>query len=58
MITTLTRTDVIVGNCAKYYVQKNITAIVENRIAENKKTTIVDMGCGDGTKWRWMAEKS
>jgi hypothetical protein len=38
-------------------VQKNITAIVESRIAEGRPTTIVDMGCGDGSKWRWLAEK-
>jgi SAM-dependent methyltransferase len=50
-------TDVIVGNCAKYYVQKNISPIVESRIAEGRATTIVDMGCGDGSKWHWLAEK-
>jgi SAM-dependent methyltransferase len=57
MNTTANLTDIIVGNCAKYYVQKNIAAILEKRIAEGRPTTIVDMGCGDGSKWRWLAEK-
>lgn len=52
-----TLTDLIIGNCAKYYVQKNITAIIEGRIAQGTTTTIVDMGCGDGSKWHWLAEK-
>jgi SAM-dependent methyltransferase len=58
MNTSPVLTDVIVGNCAKYYVQKNLAAIIESRIAQGRPTTIVDMGCGDGSKWHWLAEKA
>jgi Methyltransferase domain len=57
MNSTPVLTDLIVGNCAKYYVQKNIIAMVESRIAQGRPTTIVDMGCSDGSKWHWMKEK-
>jgi SAM-dependent methyltransferase len=58
MSITATDTDFIAGNTAKYYVQQQITTTLMDRGARGQSTTIVDMGCGDASKWGWLAKQA
>ena len=51
-----TETDFIAGNCAKYFVQQEITKTLQDRGSRGQSTTIVDMGCGNAGKWGWLAK--
>lgn len=42
--------DALLGNAAKYYVQRRVVALLEAR----PHTVLVDVGCGDARKWDWL----
>jgi SAM-dependent methyltransferase len=49
--------DIISGNCAKYFAQKEIMKTLHHRVSLGKSSTVVDLGCGDGSKWAWLASQ-
>ncbi|MGH7551756.1 MAG: class I SAM-dependent methyltransferase, partial [Longimicrobiales bacterium] len=50
--------EFIAGNCAKYFAQKEIMKTLHDRVSLGKSSTVVDLGCGDGSKWAWLANQS